>query len=588
MDWGGVGRMAGLAKLRVDRGLLAVKLALLAGVLVLTNPGVGARMVFLATDNRLLTLLIFSGLWLCALAAMVTAAFHPRPGVRLLWAVPVSVAGAAAYGYHVAQGAEFFIYDLLNFWSARHEVGRAATFFANAIIPAVAVFAVSLLAFAMPPGFFSSAGGHWKRLAAIAPVAPILLIALVVLYRQGKGSEAMPKQFAPLALASLASYKINTAAFPERQPVRMSPGKPLSRAVVMIVDESIRADFINLTPGNALTPQMAAESRRWIDFGPAVSAGNCSNISNALLRFMARRDDLFHSVLTSPTVWQYARAAGFRTVYIDAQAGFIRVYGKLQNFMTPGEAVGIDRLHKLDSGSPAHALDDELVNLVLDELAAGDRVFIYANKNGAHFPYQDNAPPGFTPGPGADAAMEAGAPASYGRAISWSTDRTMARLVRESSNDDTTLIYTSDHGQHFSPNRLTHCSALGNVDPQEGIVPLMVATGDRSLQERFVAATRRIRGRASHFAIAPTLLELMGYSPADIAEIYTESLLDDIREPPRFVSGDIFGLFGQRPAWHDVDPAVQERRAKDMVSDATPDGLGRGDAITQAPATPTP
>lgn len=551
-----------------------LKVGLLVAIVILTNAGFGERLALIVTDGRIVTFMFFSGIWLVALAALLAAAFHPSLRVRLLWSIPLALAGALAFGYRSVQGSEFLVFDLLNFWSARHEAGRAMAFFSGAILPAIIVFALGVCAIAMPPGLFATAGWPARAGAAMLPALPVILIAAVVLYREGKGSEGLPKQFAPIAQASLAAYKISTAAFPERRHVRLQPRAPLAHAIVMVVDESIRADSISLTPGNRLTPEMAAGRERWVDFGPAAAAGNCSNISNALLRFMARRHDLVRSALTSPTVWQYARRAGYRTVYIDAQAGFITVYGKLQNFMTPGETLWIDRLHKLEAGQPAHQLDDELMRLVLEELAIGDRVFIYANKNGAHFPYADNAPPHLDlTGPQAVTPAGAGGsgngqPASYARAVAWSTDRTMARLVRESRDDRTAIVYTSDHGQHFSPNRLTHCSGQNNVAPQEGIVPLMVSTGDTGLQARFSAAAERLQGRASHFAIAPTLLELMGYAPVDVAAIYDESLLGDIKDPPRFVSGDIFGLFGGAPAWHDANLELQKRPGSpEIISD---------------------
>ena len=52
--------------------------------------------------------------------------------------------------------------------------------------------------------------------------------------------------------------------------------------------------------------------------------------------------------------------------------------------------------------------------------------------------------------------------------------------------------------------------------------------------------------RATHFAIAPTLLELMGYSPADLNTIYTASLFEPITDEPGFTSGDIFGIFSDK------------------------------------------
>ncbi|WP_198039313.1 sulfatase-like hydrolase/transferase [Paraburkholderia sp. SOS3] len=540
-----------------------VKTGLLLVVINATNHGALSRVHFLLVDKRLMTLVIFGAIWILSLAAILAAAFHPSPVVRLFWAVPLSVAGTAAFAYYAVQQSEFFIFDVLNFWSARHDVNRALDFYSGAIAPSLTVLCASFVAFAMPTGLSTEVRRPMRFALSMAPFLPIGIVILVVLYRDGKGSDAMPKQFAPLSLSALAAYKIDTGRFPDRHQVQFEPGAPLVRALVLMVDESVRADHVSLQPGNPYTPEWASASRPWIDFGPAVSGSNCSNNSNALLRFMANPRNLTTSITTNPTVWQYAKAAGFRTVYIDAQAGFISAYGKLQNYMTPSETNSIDRLYKLDASIPTYQLDDELVRITLSELGRGDRVFIYANKNGAHFPYVNDAPGNQKPPVSIDGNYVGNDPATlatYARAVRWSTDRTMAQLTREANWDGMTMIYTSDHGQNFSPGHLTHCSSASNVDAQEGIVPLMVATGDQRLRQRFTDVSRRFPGRASHFAIAPTLLELMGYTPSDIAAIYDESLLRDLDTKPRFVSDDLFGVFSSQANWHDVDPFVQRPR----------------------------
>ncbi|GAB7523129.1 hypothetical protein PBS_21130 [Paraburkholderia sp. 2C] len=540
-----------------------LKIALLLVVINATNHGTFSRVHFLLVDKRLMTLVIFGAIWMLSLAAILAAAFHPSPVVRLFWAVPLSVAGTAAFAYYAVQQSEFFIFDVLNFWSARHDVNRALNFYSGAIAPSLAVLCVSFVAFSMPTGLSTDIHRPMRYALSMAPLLPVALMILVVLYRDGKGSDAMPKQFAPLSLTVLAAYKIDTGRFPDRHQVQLNPGTPLVRALVLMVDESVRADHVSLEPGNRYTPEWASVNQRWIDFSPAVSGSNCSNNSNALLRFMANPRNLSTSITTNPTVWQYAKAAGFRTVYIDAQAGFISAYGKLQNYMTPAETNSIDRLYKLDANIPTHQLDDELVRITLAELARGDRVFIYANKNGAHFPYVNDAPGDRKPPVPIDGNFVGNDPATlatYASAVHWSTDRTMARLTRDANWNGMTMIYTSDHGQNFSPGHLTHCSSASNVDPQEGIVPLMVATEDQDLRQRFTDVSRRFPGHGSHFAIAPTLLELMGYAPADIATIYDESLLRNLDTKPRFVSDDLFGVFSSQANWHDVDPFVQRPR----------------------------
>jgi len=90
----------------------------------------------------------------------------------------------------------------------------------------------------------------------------------------------------------------------------------------------------------------------------------------------------------------------------------------------------------------------------------------------------------------------------------------------------------------------------------------MVATEDQGLRQRFTGVSQRFPGHGSHFAIAPTLMELMGYAPADIASIYDESLLHNLDTKPRFVSDDLFGVFSSQANWHDVDPFTQRPRTQ--------------------------
>ena len=54
-------------------------------------------------------------------------------------------------------------------------------------------------------------------------------------------------------------------------------------------------------------------------------------------------------------MWQYARKAGYRTVYIDAQAGLNKNPGKLRDYMTLRETRDIDALYALDEKTPGSA-----------------------------------------------------------------------------------------------------------------------------------------------------------------------------------------------------------------------------------------
>jgi glucan phosphoethanolaminetransferase (alkaline phosphatase superfamily) len=543
---------------------LFIRLAAIGGYVALTNPDVAHRILLLQNQGRWTTLAFFLAIWALSIVALLAVAFHRRLWVRALWATMMATAAAVGFAYQKASGTDFGVFDALSLWSARHEAGRAMDFYGSELLVLATVAAAGLLVLTTPPTLRAVPVQRWLSRLAWVPVLPVALIAGIILLKEGGGSQALPAQFAPLSVGLVSVLKISSNVFPSRRPIAWTPGRRQARHIVMLVDESIRSDYVDWTPGNPFTPELARLRSRVIDFGPAASGGNCSHYSNALLRFAAARGQLGGGgVLTNPTLWQYAKRAGYRTVFIDAQSAVNRDSGKLQNFMTTEEANSIDRLETMPANLPTPVHDDRLLDIVLEELRSEQPVFIYANKNGAHFPYDSSYPAGervFRPTMADSLAISShlGGAAiraqinSYRNAIRWSVDRFFRRLFDEAALGDAVVLYTSDHGQNFAEGRLTHCT-VEDPDRREALVPLFVTASSAALRERFAAGARTSRGHASHFSLAPTLLELFGYAKPDIAEAYGPSLFERNDDPPRFTSGDIFGLFSQRVRWHAID-----------------------------------
>jgi len=533
---------------------VAARLVLILGFVVMTNVGFVQRVELLLSTHRYATLVPYLLIWGLAVVAILAAAFHPITWVRLFWTAIMAVSSAAAWGYHHASQSEVTVFDIVSLWNARHEAGRAAEFYGQHMALAGAVLAIGLVVLALPVGV-RGRFSRWLARLFWLPAVPIAIIAAIVVMKGGGGSQAMPSQFTPVALTSLASAKIALQGAPARHAVAWQPAAGPKRNIVMLIDESIRAEYLDLSPGNPHTPRLAALASRFVDFGPAVSGGNCSNYSNAILRFGASRKDVTGSINTNPTIFAFAKKAGYRTVFIDAQAGNITNPGLMQNFMTMAERADIDSFHALRDVSSAEA-DFQLAGIVAEELKKGGPVFIYANKNGAHFPYDDAYP--------ANEALyhptmaEAGRNdpvarvASYRNAIAWSVDRFMERLFGTADLANTTVVYTSDHGQDLDPQGLGHCQ-VENPDVRTALVPLMVATGDAALRASLAAAAVERRGLASHFQIVPSVLSWMGYRAADLATVYDESLTSGTRQPA-FTSGDVFGMFSGEVRWTPADP----------------------------------
>ena len=536
---------------------ILLKLLFLSAFIALTNFGFVQRSGLLIERERWGALAVYLFIWALAIGATFVASLQPRWIWRLSWAVILAVSTTCAFGYYSISGSEMTVYDVVSLWNARHEAGRAAEFYGPQVMMlAGLVFTGFLLAIALPAPLKSARLRLWTGRLAFLPVLPIAAIAGIVGWTGGGGSQAMPKQFSPLAVSAVAAEKIITMKDHARGPVAWAPhAETQVKNILFLVDESIRADYLDFEAGNPYTPELAKLKADFVNFGPAASGGNCSHYSNFLLRSGARRSDLTDSVNSRPFIWSYAKKAGYRTVFIDAQASIMKNPGRLSNFMTVAETRDIDRYVSLSDVSTDVA-DFELLKIIKEEVAGNRPVFIYANKNGAHFPYDAAYPTDQAKfGPTVTESGSDGtrySVASYRNAIAWSVDQFFSRFFAEVSLSNLAFVYTSDHGQALHPGVLTHC-AIENPDPRQGLVPLLAYASDPALRARLEEGAGKSLGRASHFTIVPTLLEMMGYAGSDVASYYNESLFSQPASPPAFTSGDIFGMFSKEVLWHPID-----------------------------------
>ncbi|MFN0263339.1 sulfatase-like hydrolase/transferase [Tepidamorphus sp. 3E244] len=528
----------------------------LAVAVFATTIGFLPRVHLLIEQGRPVHLVIFLAIWAASMVCLLLAAMQPNRIVRWFWALLLSVSAAASQFYYQVSGSEIGPFDVVSLIQARHEAGRAAEQYLQAAGWPLVIFVFSMAAIVLWPAprrtFFRRA----TQLLCWAPAMPILVVGGIVFLKEGGGSQAMPQHFAPLAVSAVTLGKLaGQEGVDHKAEAPMPTGKPAIRNIVLLVDESVRGDYIDWRPGNPYTPQMAANADRFIDFGPAASGGNCSHYSNALIRLGAKREDVTGSLRTNASIWKYAKAAGYRTVFIDAQAQVNKNASRLQNFMTVAETGDIDRVVMLGEGAIPD-LDFKLLKVVEEEIAGGEPVFIYANKNGAHFPYDHGYPATeakFTP---VDSSLAKSTTQtlvnSYRNNVAWNVDRFFAELLADAKLDDTLVLYTSDHAQNFQTGRLTHCT-VEDPDPREAFVPMMAITQDAALEARLREAAARNHANTDHFQISPTLFELMGFDKQTITASHGQSLFEVVDGPKRFTTGDIFGLFKDDVRWNDID-----------------------------------
>ncbi len=309
--------------------------------------------------------------------------------------------------------------------------------------------------------------------------------------------------------------------------------KSAFRKIVLVVDESVRGDYLSLNDRTiGTTPFLLSRERDIANFGLAASLANCSIQSRLALRFGVRDRELADpwKVLRSrASIWQYARRAGFVTAHIDT-------YGTEQLFvngMTATERSHIDRRIVVHD-TPLYLRDERAAAALRELLREPAPMFILVDKLGAHIPYDKMYPATadrFGAGQAAFSLEDRDTLArQYRNAVAWSVDGFFAQLLDNGLPQGTLLLYTSDHGQSLSegPTTLSHCVGGPAAIRTEVVVPMLALTDDADWKASLGEAAARNFGKTSHSAIFPTLLRAMGYAPDWLGERFDPGLRDGL------------------------------------------------------------
>ena len=561
--------------------MIWIKITLLMLFIYFTNIGFYPRLQYLLETHNTVTLIVFLILWVLSIVTILIVALQQNWLVRFFWATIIGIVTGVSYGFYAAGGTELEVLDALELWQARHESARALEFFLHAVIKAGIVTILGFIIIMLPVNISENKYRGYLKYLLWAPLIPVSLFIALIFIKSDRAIAGLPQQLVPLSIAGAISYKLSTTELPKRNVVTLVPvSKPKMRHLVYLVDESINPDYLYTDKGKLLKG-LAENASKISNFGIAVSGGNCSARSNAILRLGATRDNLIETIRTSPSIWQYAKKAGFRTVYIDAQDSS-KVTTKpndFQNYMTNEEAAYIDKFYKIKNIA-APQLDFKLLEILKAELENDKPTFVYANKNGAHFPYHNNYPENeaiFLPVTGVakskgleglvglyeDSGMT-GVINTYKNSLYWTVDKFFRQFFDEINLDDTVVIYTSDHGQYFEPHSTTHCTSGDGAPASEGLVPLMLITDKSELKPVFSTAATTNYNHADQFSIFPTLLNLMGYSE-NIQRVYGNDLLstgNSIKNTKSaFNTGDIMGFISKETIWREV---TQDEKVKSM------------------------
>lgn len=405
-----------------------------------------------------------------------------------------------------------------------------------------------------------------------APLMGVLLLSAVLFVRAGEGARGLPIMYTPLAYLNLFTYEALQNTVGPREPVKLARNEqPVGHDIVLIIDESISGNYLDINAPFGVHSNLK-QARPGVDifnYGYAASIANCSADTNITLRYGGTRADYMRINTTLPSIWQYAKKAGLRTVYIDAQ----RTGGNLQNLMNDAEKKDIDEFVQFDKTS---VLDRDMAaaTKLIELLNDGTPQLVVINKVGAHFPVHDKYPDAFmTYRPTlprgqfvevADTGKRDGFNGqpddwmlyrnAYKNTLLWNVGEFFSRLFAQADLSNAVLIYTSDHGQDLhergNPGLNTHCG--GDPVEEEGLVPLVVIQGSDLQTLDWSAQLTANKDRSSHYNIFPTMLQLMGYDLAGVEAVYGKPLnvatADDFTFNYRFNA-----RLGAKPQWKHID-----------------------------------
>jgi len=364
----------------------------------------------------------------------------------------------------------------------------------------------------------------------------------------------------------IADYHLNKKEEKPRlldESVQPNHNKEISENIIWVIDESIGGKYLSVNGFEKnTTPYLESiiNSNMIANYGIVNSVANCSATSNLMIR-IGLSSHTKHAetdyILTRnklPTIYQYAKRAGYKTWLFDSQAD----EGQFQNYLTPHDMKSIDEYITLDTRTEDYERD----RLLLDDIALalennqGQKNFIVFVKDGAHWPYLWRYPAEkeiFRPVQGniyEEKKVENKEKLinTYSNVVRYAVDEFFIEYMKKIDINKTVTFYTSDHGQNLldegANTTLTHCSIDIGMPVSQGEVPLLVI--GKNAAQRFPVAKDRLY---SQYQIFPTTLSMMGYGK-DITSDYGNTLI--IGQPLSEKRWFYFGLEGSRvPFYND-------------------------------------
>jgi glucan phosphoethanolaminetransferase (alkaline phosphatase superfamily) len=244
---------------------------------------------------------------------------------------------------------------------------------------------------------------------------------------------------------------------PEPLPALAPPPHP--RSILLVVTESVRADFLCSRPPPACSsPSLDAVAADRIPLG-RLTAQSPGTISSCVMLWTGLGpDEDMKTMLRAPVLWEVARALGYRTAYIGSQNL------RYEDFAAYLERAGIDELAsaaELGGAGDPHlgAPDERATGRMLDfvrrlrQTAPDTPYFATLHLSNTHWPYRvdpDLQP--FSPHDASPFGATVARRNHYANSVALQA-RTVSAMLGELRSlpgwSDTVVVFVSDHGEEF-------------------------------------------------------------------------------------------------------------------------------------------
>ena len=300
--------------------------------------------------------------------------------------------------------------------------------------------------------------------------------------------------------------------------------------IIVIIDESVEY--------NEFSALYKKNNPYSINFGQAFSAANCSASSNYIIRRATYDRNTTTNKLDIKKVdslFSLARRKSFRTVYIDNQN--VLKDPAVRNYFDKDEIDSIDVVIEPDG----NIFDRDLKSLskIEDELKR-ENVFIFINKLGAHFPYENTIP---------KKLITSDNTTNYRSSVKRNTISYLTELSRI-IDDQTIVFYTSDHGQDLY-SKATHCNTGNSATELEYSVPFVVITKDNDTYQSLTTASYKYRNYLTHIEFAESIRNTLGYELKNTNSIFKSN---------ETFTNKHCGLYGQPKPFFGINPSCKQIR----------------------------